>query len=55
MGSTRTTTWNVRGLNGKEMELEWELGKRKLDVAIITDEDKITGFQIHFRIYFDKP
>jgi hypothetical protein len=36
----KVATWNIRGITGKKEELQTELQKRKLDIAIITEAKK---------------
>ena len=39
-GKLKVATWNVRGIAGKTEELETELLKGKIDIAIITETKK---------------
>ena len=36
----KVATWNVRGIAEKTEELQTELLKRKIDIAIITETEK---------------
>lgn len=36
----KLATWNVRGLNGKEMELEMEFEKYDIDILAVTETKK---------------
>lgn len=33
----KIATWDVKSLNGKEMKLKKEMGRRKIDIGIITE------------------
>ena len=39
-GKLKVATWNVRGIAEKTEELQTELLKRKIDIAIITETKK---------------
>jgi exonuclease III len=36
----KVATWNIRGITGKKEELQTELQKRKIDIAVITETKK---------------
>jgi exonuclease III len=42
----KVATWNIRGITSKKEELQVELQKRKIDIAVITEtKKKKTKFQ----------
>jgi len=45
IGKLKLATWNVRGIAEKKEELQTELLKRKIDIAIITETRRKTKDQ----------
>ena len=40
MSTLKVVAWNVRGLDMKQLELEWELNNKSINLAVISETKK---------------